>query len=223
MGSLLRSIGFGLTVLCVAVSAAAAPQRQTGAGTGSKVIYCCEDNSGQTVCGDILPTVCFGRAYREISSQGIIKRNVAAPLTPDEVARRAAEERRLRAVAAREAKQRQLDQALLETYRSMADIEARRDRALAEIDRSVETLREREKELVARQDEIQKNIESKPAGKVPAAMTEDLANAEAELATHRQVIDTKLRERETVRTRFEDDQRRYIELTTKPGASQPNP
>ncbi len=219
MGSLLRSIGFGLTLLCVAASAAAAPQRQTG----GNVIYCCEDNNGQTICGDILPTVCFGRAYREISSQGIIRRSVAAPLTPDEIARRAAEERRQRAVAAREAKQRQLDQALLETYRGVADIDARRDRALAEVDRSVETLREREKELAGREDEIKKNVESKPEGKVSASMKEDLANAEAELASHRQVIDAKLREREAIRARFDDDRRRYIDLTTKPGAEQSNP
>ncbi len=207
MGSFSRSTAFGLALFCcVVLPVAAAPQ----AGNGT--IYCCESD-GQTVCGDILPAVCIGRGYREISPQGIVRNNVPPPLTAEERARRAAEDRRLRAIAVREAKQRQLDQALLETYRSVADIEARRDRALAESDQSIVILREREQELLGRVDALKKEIEGKAEGKTPPALAENLSATEAELSIQRQVVESKLRERDAVRARFEDDRRRYIRLT----------
>ena len=48
-------------------------------------IYCC-DVGGQPVCGDILPAACYGRAYREVSPSGIVRRVVPAPLSAEEIA-----------------------------------------------------------------------------------------------------------------------------------------
>ena len=53
---------------------------------GAASIYCC-DVGGQPVCGDILPAACYGRAYREMSPSGIVRRTVPAPLTADELSR----------------------------------------------------------------------------------------------------------------------------------------
>ena len=35
-------------------------------------IFCCNDERGKQVCGDILPMVCVGRAYREINQVGMV-------------------------------------------------------------------------------------------------------------------------------------------------------
>ena len=61
------------------------------AGGGSR-LYCCQDSSGKQVCGDILPQVCYGRAYREIGADGRTVREVDAPLTAEQRAQKVAED-----------------------------------------------------------------------------------------------------------------------------------
>ena len=46
--------------------------------------FCCNDASGKQVCGDILPQACYGRAYRELGSNGQTIRTVDAPLTAEQ-------------------------------------------------------------------------------------------------------------------------------------------
>ena len=58
------------------------------AGTASSFaaarIFCCDDQSGKQVCGDILPSACYGRAYRELGQSGRTSRVVEAPLTAEQ-------------------------------------------------------------------------------------------------------------------------------------------
>ena len=102
-------------VFALAVSSGTLAAQPAGAAS----IYCC-DVGGQPVCGDILPAACYGRAYREMSPSGIVRRSVPAPLTADEIAQRAAAEHKRRAEEAERMRQLRLDQALLETYRDMS-------------------------------------------------------------------------------------------------------
>ncbi|NMG66455.1 hypothetical protein GPA19_16035 [Azoarcus indigens] len=202
-----RLADIGLAVLLAAPLAASA---QSG---GGKSIYCC-DIGAQPVCGDVLPNACYGRAYREMSPQGVIRRQVAAPLTAEEISRRNEEARARAEAEARLARQRRLDQALLDTYQSVADVESRRDRALADLDKTIAGLRLREGELVERRNRIAKEVEPYQGKSVPRELADDLDNANGELSAHRSVIDAKQRERESIRARFEEDRRRYIDLTT---------
>ena len=182
------------------------------AQTSSRSIYCC-DVGGQPVCGDILPAACYGRAYREISPFGTVRRHVPAPLTAEEIARRDEALRQRREAEAAALKQRRLDQALLETYPNAAEIEVRRDRSLAELDRTIADLRVRETELLARKARLAKEVESHRGRSLPHALVEDLLNVDGEIVAQRSIIDAKERERESIRQRFEEDRRRYHELT----------
>ena len=178
----------------------------------AKSIYCC-DVGGQPICGDVLPPACYGRAYRELSPQGTVRREVQAPLSADEVARREDELRRRRLVEAEALKQQRVDRALLETYRSLDDLDARRDRALAEIDRSIEALRQREADLVQRQRDLIRDAATNDSRQGRQDVAEDVRSLDSEIVAQRTVIDVKQREREAVRSRFEEDRRRYVELT----------
>ncbi len=196
-------------LLAVLLVLPAAAQAQ---GSG-RTIYCCEDDAGRPVCGDVLPGACYGKAYREISPQGTVRRHVAAPLTPEEVARRQAEERRRKLEETRALQQRRLDQALLETYASLNDLDDRRDRALAEVERSLIDLRERLEVLDARHQKLLEEKEFYRDREVPRDLADDLRNVEGEIAAQRSVIDAKNREAGAIRARFEEDRRRYVELT----------
>lgn len=195
------------------------PLAAAAQGTGARTIYCC-DVGGQPVCGDILPTACYGRAYREISPSGTVRRNVAAPLTADEIAQRDAEARLRRAEEAERMKQLRLDQALLETYRSVEDLDGRRDRELADLDRTLRDLRARESDLLERQRRVIVDAQDLPRGTKDPGVVEDLRNLDSEILAQRSVIDAKLRERSAILDRFETDRRRYLELTA-PAESSP--
>ena len=75
----------GLAGLACCVLFALSPGEVRAQTTTAKIVYCC-DVGGQPVCGDILPAACYGRAYREVSPSGLVRRTVAAPLTPEEIA-----------------------------------------------------------------------------------------------------------------------------------------
>ncbi|TAH46965.1 MAG: hypothetical protein EYC67_07955 [Betaproteobacteria bacterium] len=188
-----------------------------------KSIYCCEVG-GQPVCGDVLPLACYGRAYRELSPQGTVRREVQVPMTAEELARRDEELRRRRLLDAEALKQQRVDRALLETYRSLEDLETRRDRELAELDRSIDTLRHREGELIQRQRDLIREAAVSDARHMRQDISDDIRNLDSEIVAQRTVIDVKLREREAVRSRFEEDRRRYVELTRPaPRSSSPLP
>ena len=59
-------------------------------------VYCCKDARGQQVCGDVLPAACADRGYRELNSQGATVRQVEAPMTEAQRAKRDAEAKKAR-------------------------------------------------------------------------------------------------------------------------------
>ena len=182
------------------------------ASAQSRSIYCC-DVGGQPVCGDILPAACYGRGYRELSPTGVLRRYVPPPLTAEEIHERDEDARRRKEAEAIALKQRRLDQALLDTYPNVAAITTRRDRALAEIDRTIADLQLREKSLLERRTKFAEEAKFYQGQSLPADLASDLHNIEGEINAQRTVITAKVRERESLRHRFEEDRRRYHELT----------
>ncbi|MCK0506021.1 DUF4124 domain-containing protein [Aromatoleum anaerobium] len=182
------------------------------AAQSERTIYCCEDANGRPVCGDVLPTVCYGRAYREISPQGTVRRHVAAPLTSREIAQRDAEMQRRKDEEARLLKQRRLDQALLDTYTSLEDIDNRQDRAIADIRGEIETARARETELLAERRRLAEEAAAYRGKELPRNIAVAQQSVDGELAAQKSIIDAKIRETEAVQARFAADRRRYAEL-----------
>ena len=184
----------------------------------TRMIYCC-DVGGQPVCGDILPEACYGRAYREVSPSGTVRRVVPAPLTPEEIAARDAEVNERRVEAALQLKQQRMDEALLETYRSLPQLDARRDREIGALDLAIQALRQREGELIERQRVLIEEAAQAGEGNVSPVLEENIQSLDGEIVAQRSVIAAKMRERAAVLDRFDEDRQRYIRLTTP--AAQP--
>ena len=182
------------------------------AGHAQPNILCCDDARGRPICGDTLPAACFGQAYREISAQGIVLRLVAAPPTPEDIARRHAEAQRSREEQERLQSQRRLDRALLETYPSLADIDAREARSLAEIDQALALIALRERELDAQRLQLLREIEFYAGHQPPRELSSNLRSVDTERAAYENVRNAKHTEREGVRARFAADRQRYVEL-----------
>lgn len=193
-----------------------APEAVFAQAPRARTIYCC-DVGAQPVCGDILPEACYGRAYREVSPSGLVRRVVPAPLSADEIARRNAEDRQRRLDEVARMKQQRLDEALLETYRSVEDLDRRRDREVADLDRTIHTLRERETALLVQQKELIEKGSGYPEGSMPADLEDDIRSLDGEIIAQRSIIDAKLRERSAVLDRFEEDRKRYLILSVPEG------
>lgn len=190
------------------------------ASTGASArIYCCDDANGQRVCGDVLPAACYDRKYRELGSQGNVRKEVAPPLSREEIERRKAEEARRKAEEERLAKQRRIDQALLDTYASVEDIDSRRDREIADIERSIEAERARSEELEKRRKRLDEEREFYKGKPLPRELASALKAFESEMTTHSRMLEQKARDIQALRERYAADRARYLELMAQPQVS----
>ncbi|PUA18134.1 DUF4124 domain-containing protein [Glaciimonas sp. PCH181] len=89
-------------------------------------IYSCKDAAGRTISSDRPMPECADRVIRELSKTGVLKREIPAPLTPEQRRQSQLEKEKRRIAAAAIEEQRQQDRALLARYRNESDIEASR-------------------------------------------------------------------------------------------------
>ncbi len=162
--------------------------------------YRCVGKDGTKYYGSTVPRQCIGQSVEELNAQG----RVVARIDPEgsEKERAAKEARQARAreelSAQREAARR--NRALLATYASVEDIDAARERALAENRKTM-------LEIQARIDRIRK------AQADPARPAGELRNAESELKYHEQTLAAKQKEEESINAKYSSDRKRYTELT----------
>lgn len=108
-----------LAALCLVLPLAAGAQ-----------IYVCKDASGRTLTSDRPIPECANRAMRELDRSGLVRREIAPPLTPQQKQERELQLERQRADAVLAEEQRLYDRALMTRYRNETDIQAARQRAL---------------------------------------------------------------------------------------------
>lgn len=183
----------------------------TSAQGNSRNIYCCENAEGRSICGDVLPLACYGRAYREISPRGSVVRSVAAPLTAAEAARLEAENRIRERKEAEQRQQRRFDSALLETYRSLEDIDTREARAVEDVDTTIVDIRKRQTELEAERAMLERRI-AEAGAEVPPSLRHARRAVDAEHASYVRILEAKRSEKRAVLERYATDRRRYAEL-----------
>ena len=196
--------GLLLLALCGAGSVAAAGQ-----------FYCCNDEHGKQVCGDILPPACYGRAYRELGSSGRTVRNVDAPLTAEQRAQRVAEEERRKEQEAALKEQKRKDQALLETYATEKDIETLRRRAENDVNLSIKAAEDKIAEAYKQRKKFENEAEFYKKKQLPPQVDKGLRDADAEVAAQMTVIASKKKDLETIRIKYDEDRRRFLELTRR--------
>ena len=175
-------------------------------------VFCCMDN-GHQVCGDVLPMQCYGKGYREMSPQGTVRRLVEPPLTPEQLARREAEDRARRLEQARLRAEQRRNQSLLETYSSVADIETRRDRAIEAVALELKQAEARRALMLKKREGLNREAEFYQKREMPPALAASLRESDGELNAQSLLVEAKRRDIEAIRTRYEQDRARYIMLT----------
>ena len=175
-------------------------------------LYCCIDATGKQVCGDLLPQACYGRAYRELGDDGRTLRTIEAPLSADErTQRQAADEKRKADEAIAREKQRK-DQALLNTYGSERDIEAMRLRAQNDAQKEIKAAETQIAEIRERRKKFENEAEFYKKKALPAEVQKSLKDADYEIKAQESIIESKKKDLDIIREKYDDDKRRYLDL-----------
>ena len=179
--------------------------------------FCCHDALGKQVCGDTLPAACYGRAYREVSATGQTSRTVDAPLTAEQRAQRAeAEAVRKRDEEKRKEQQRK-DQALLNTYGSEQDIAVMRKRAEGDVFKAINDAEQKIAEIRKQRKKFENEAEFYKKKPLPFEVQKGLSDAESDIIIQENYIADKKKELESVRAKYDEDKRRFLELMAQSG------
>jgi hypothetical protein len=174
--------------------------------------YRCTSKDGRKHYGATIPPACAGQPVELLNSQGLVVKRVDPQ--GEEKARqekKAAEaQKREQKAAQQEAARR--NNALLATYTSPKDIDEARARALANNQKAVREIQTRIGQIKKRQADLELQ---KSKGKPPAGLDEDMQLVEVDLKSQQELLAVKQKEIEQINARFDDDKKRFAELTGK--------
>lgn len=175
--------------------------------------YCCNDEGGRRVCGDVLPQQCLRRAYQEISAQGTVAREFEGPMSAEQRAQREAELAKKREAERAADEERRRNQALRASYASVKDIDTKRDRLLAEAEASLKAAQQRYDEALERKRHLEEELEFYQKKPAPASLLAQFRENRDEMEAHQAGLEARKQEIEAIRLRFEDEKKRYLALT----------
>jgi hypothetical protein len=176
--------------------------------------YRCTGKDGKKYYGSAVPPQCLGQPVEQLNAQGLVVKRFDAAASAAEREKKLAEEeeRKKREAVSKEEGRR--NRALLATYTNEKDIEDARARALRENEAAVKDIEKRIGGLKKRQETLKKELEFYTGkNKPPAKLEQDIKSAEFDVKTQEDLMATKKKEVEQINARYDDDKRRYKELT----------
>jgi len=190
----------------LAVAPAAAQER----------MYKCVDAKGKVYYTQVPPPECLGRDTQELNKSGtLIRKNPAAiPLTPAQEQAREAERKKKLEEEERSREERRKNLALLNTYSSERDIEEARTRALAEAQGAIEDTERRIAGAQKRHKELEAEKEFYVKKPMPFKLKQEIANNEIEIENQFALLEAKKKEISTIKAKYDEEKRRYVELTS---------
>ena len=177
--------------------------------------FCCNDASGKQVCGDILPQACYGRAYRELGSNGQTIRTVDAPLTAEQRIQREAEEEKRKREEEKRKEQQRKDQALLNTYGTEQDIELMRKRAEGDVLKAIANAEKKIVEIRQQRKKFENEAEFYKKKTLPHEVKKGMDDADSDINSQEVFIAEKRKELEVIHAKYDEDKRRFVELISQ--------
>jgi hypothetical protein len=185
-------------------------------------LFVCKTPGGRTLTDDKPPPECASTVIRELNRDGSLKRLIEPPLTPEQRQERDAEEKRRHEREMEAQAQLRRDRALLETYSSEDEIEAVRDRTLAQrkslIDHAMQTLNEYKADRKHLDDEAEFYLHRPMPEKLKRAIDDNLAQQQQ--AQH--TIDDLRAEMRHINENYDAELRRFRELITRGSTPAPH-
>jgi len=183
-------------------------------------MYKCVDANGKTYYTQIPPKECLGRATEELSRGGqVIRRNEV--LTPEQKAAAEEERKKKAEQAKRDQAEKRKNTALLNTYSSEKDIEDARSRALKENETAIKATEKKIAEAMKVRQKYEGERDSHKNKPVPAKLQGDMKNNETLIKSQQELLEAKMKDVAGINARYDEDKKRYIELTRGSSGSTP--
>ena len=202
------SFAAALAAACVLAPLAAEAQRV------ESVSYRCVGKDRKTYYGQTPPPQCAGLAIELLNSQGVVVKRIDPQGDAEKKALKEAEAAKKRQEDAALKERLRRDKALLASYNNEADVEAARKRALLDNEKSIQEIDTRIAGIKKRQVDLGKEMEFyKGKNKPPADLDRNMKGAETDLRDQEGQRDAKKKAVESINAKYDEDKRRYIELT----------
>ncbi len=196
-----------LVILATILALAAAP------ASAQQKMYKCKDSKGKTYYTQTPPAECLGKAMDELSKQGTVVKKREAALTPEQLAAREAEDKRKNEEELAAKEERRKNQALLNTYSSEKDIEDGRQRALKQAEEAAKNTEKHIAEAQKRAQKLAAEKEFYAKKPLPKKLQDDIRNNELDLKAQRETLAAKKNELGGINAKYDEDKRRYLQLT----------
>lgn len=172
------------------------------------------DENGKTHFGDTIPPQYAKQGNIELNKKGMAVKQTDAAMTPEQRKAKEEEEAQKKEEERKKEEQKRRDSALLNTYTTDKEIDLVRDRNLQQGTLQIQGMELRIKQIQPRLNEARKKAEAiKASGKpLPVYLQQEVQETEKEMQHLQDMVKQRRQEMETVRTRFEDDKKRFREL-----------
>lgn len=205
-----------LAMLAAAALAVAPLAAVAQPAKGQQLTYRCTSKDGKKYYGSTIPQQCYGRVIEQLNAQGLVVKRIDPEGDEKERLAKEAEAVKKREIEAAGKESSRRNRALLATYTSEKDIEGARSRALADNKRAMVEVEMRIEALKKRRAGYDKELEFyKDKSKLPTKLQEDIRNAEIDLDAQEGLLAAKKRESEGINARYDEDKKRYAELTRR--------
>jgi hypothetical protein len=184
-------------------------------------LYSWVDEHGKTHYGNTVPPQYAQQGNTELNKRGAVVKKTDAALTPEQ---RKAKEEELAQQKEDEKKvleQKRRDKALLNTYTTEKEIDLVRDRNLQQGELQLQSMELRTKQIQPQIDQARKRKEDLVAKKrpLPPDLQQELEEKGKELRRLQEILQQKRAEMDAIRSRFEDDKKRFRELSQVAGSA----
>jgi hypothetical protein len=176
-------------------------------------LYKWTDASGKVHYTDKMPVEAAGRASEELNRQGTVVRRTDAPLSAEQRAELERERQRRREEEAALREQKRKDMALLNTYSTERDIEEARSRALKANQEAIKDAERKLGDAQKRADKLKAEAEFYAKKPMPKQLQQEMQVNELEIRTQNEVMEAKRKEVAGINAKYDEDKRRYLELT----------
>jgi hypothetical protein len=176
----------------------------------SSTSYRCTGKDGKKYYGSTIPPACIGQPVEQLNRQGLVIKRIDAAASAADREKKAAEEEERKKREAISKEEGRRNRALLATYTSEKDIDAARARALQDNQIAVKDIETRIAGLKKRLAEQKKELQF---DKPPAKVKQDIESTEFDIKTQEHLLAAKKKEVEQINARYDDDKKRYQELT----------
>jgi len=182
-------------------------------------MYKCVDARGKVYYTQVPPAECLGRDTQELNKSGTLIRKNPAALSPAQQQAREAERKKKIEDEERSKEDRRKNLALLNTYSSEKDIEDARTRALKEAQGAIEDTERVIAGARKRRQELETEKEFYVKKPMPFKLKQEITNNDIEIKNQTSLLDAKRKEISTINAKYDEDKRRYVELTSGKAAS----